>query len=257
MSLDFDFFYRWTQDNLSLNLSAYKETQLQRRIATIMKSSGAANLQDYASLIKKDEKVKRAFLDYITINVTEFFRNKDIFQEFEDVLLSTLKPRFGSPKIWSAACSIGAEPYSIAMILDKNNLAGRNKILATDIDDTILKRAKEGEFKDHEIKNISKSDLDKYFTKIDNTYKLNDKIKGMVNFKKHDLLLDRYEKGFHAIVCRNVTIYFKNEAKDKIYKDISDSLVQGGVFFTGATESIYNPDSFGFKKLSTFIYEKK
>lgn len=257
MSLDFDFFYKWTQDNLSLNLSAYKETQLQRRIATIMKSSGAANLQDYASLIKKDEKVKRAFLDYITINVTEFFRNKDIFQEFEDVLLNTLKPRFGSPKVWSAACSIGAEPYSIAMILDKNNLAGRNKILATDIDDTILKRAKEGEFKDHEIKNISKSDLDKYFIKTDNIYKINDKIKGMVNFKKHDLLLDRYEKGFHAVVCRNVTIYFKNEAKDKIYKDISDSLVQGGVFFTGATESIYNPDSFGFKKLSTFIYEKK
>lgn len=254
--LNFDFFYKWVQKNLNLNLDAYKETQLQRRIATVMRSAGVDNLEDYASLIAKDEQVKRAFLDYITINVTEFFRNKEIFDDFESVIKNLLIPKFNSIKIWSAACSIGAEPYSIAMILDKNKIPMKNKIIATDIDEPILKRAKVGRYKEHEIKNINKADISNYFTYENDHYEVSDKIKNMVTFKKHDLLLDDYEKGFNAVVCRNVTIYFKNEAKDQIYKKISESLVPGGVFFTGATESIYNPKEFGFKKLSTFIYEK-
>jgi len=256
MNLDFEFFYNWIQKNLNINLDAYKETQLQRRITTVMKSAGANTLQEYAQLIGKDEQIRRIFLDYITINVTEFFRNKEIFDEFEAVLVDVLIPKFKTVKIWSAACSVGAEPYSIAMILDKNNLSLRNKIIATDIDDTILQKAKNGVYKDHEIKNIDKADIDKYFTFEKNSYEIRDNIKSMVTFKKHDLILDNYEKGFHAVVCRNVTIYFKNEAKNEIYKKINESLVQGGIFFTGATESIYNPSEFGFKKLSTFIYEK-
>lgn len=256
MELDFDFFYDWASKKLGLDLNAYKEQQLQRRIATVMRSAGASNLKDYARLIESDETIKRAFLDYITINVTEFFRNKDIFDEFESVLKNTLVPRFKAVKIWSAACSIGAEPYSLAIIMDKNKLKLENKIIATDIDVPILNRAKMGEYKDHEIKNIPKEDLDSYFTLHDKTYKVKDKIKNMVSFKKHDLLQDKYESGFHAIVCRNVTIYFKNHARDQIYKKISESLVTGGVFFTGATESIYNPGEYNLKKLSTFIYEK-
>lgn len=255
MEQDFIFFYNWVHANIGIDLNGYKESQLQRRIYTVMRSAGAATLQEYSKLISKDEKIKRAFLDYITINVTEFFRNKEIFDEFESVMMNLLIPKFKSIKIWSAACSIGAEPYSIAIILDKNNIAN-NKIVATDIDDTILKKAQIGAFKDHEIKNLNKDILTKYFTQVDASYLINEKIKKMVAFKKHDLILDNYDKGFHAVVCRNVAIYFKNETKNEIYRKINDSLVTGGVFFTGATESIYNPKDFGFKKLSTFIYEK-
>lgn len=254
--LDFEFFYKWVRENLNIDLNAYKEKQLQRRIGTVMRSSGAKDLQEYARLIEKDEEIKRIFLDYITINVTEFFRNKEIFEEFEVVVKENLIPKFRRIKMWSAACSIGSEPYSLAMILDRNNMRQNGKILATDIDDKILQRAKEAVYKESEVKNISKEDINKYFTIKDGSYHLNKDIKDMVNFKKHDLILDEYEKGFHAIICRNVTIYFKNEAKDEIYRKIHESLVPGGVFFTGATESIYNPGEFGFRKLSTFIYEK-
>lgn len=96
MSLDFDYFYDWTYKYLNINLNAYKETQLQRRIGTIMKNSGVDNLRDYSKLISSDEKVKRDFLNYITINVTEFFRNKEIFDEFEDIIKGILVPRFGT-----------------------------------------------------------------------------------------------------------------------------------------------------------------
>src|SRR5690554_5298248 len=99
-----------------------------------MNSSGASDLQSYAALIEKDQQVRQVFLDYITINVTEFYRNKEIFDEFETALKDILVPQFKNLKIWSAACSIGAEPYSISMILEKNQIRN-SMILATDIDD--------------------------------------------------------------------------------------------------------------------------
>ena len=254
--MDFNFFNDWVKDELKIELDAYKEKQLQRRIATVMKSSGADNLKDYARLIKTDTDIRKKFLDYITINVTEFYRNKNLFEEFEEILLKTLIPKFKDVNIWSAACSNGSEPYSLAMILNKNNIRLKNKILATDLDDGILNKARLGAYRENELKNIDKKDLDRFFEPNNGGYHIKDEIKDMVSFKKHDLIVDDYQKGFHVIVCRNVTIYFKNEAKDELYRKMHDALVPGGVFFIGATESIYNPTEFGFNKLSTFIYEK-
>lgn len=255
MELEFDFFKDWVKDNLKVDLNAYKEKQLHRRITTVMQSAGCKDLRSYADLIRKDEQVRRVFLDYITINVTEFYRNKEIFDEFESAMNDVLVPRFKNLKIWSAACSIGAEPYSVAMIMERNNIRN-GKILATDIDDTILSKAKEGKYRENELKNVDSQELEQYFSRSGNDYRIVDAIKKKVEFKKHDLLLDRYEKNFHAVICRNVTIYFKNEAKNEVYRKINESLEKGGIFFTGATEAIYNPASFGFRKLSTFLYEK-
>lgn len=255
MELDFDFFKEWVKKKLKIDLHAYKEKQLHRRIATVMNSAGVSDLRSYAALIEKDQQVRQVFLDYITINVTEFYRNKEIFEEFETALREILVPRFKNLKIWSAACSIGAEPYSVSMIMERNQIRN-SSILATDIDDTILRKAKEAKYRETELKNVAPSELTSFFVKNGNEFILSDAIKKRVQFKKHDLLLDPYEKNFHAVICRNVTIYFKNEAKNEVYKKINESLEKGGIFFTGATEAIYNPSSFGFRKLSTFLYEK-
>ncbi|SDI13038.1 chemotaxis protein methyltransferase CheR [Proteiniclasticum ruminis] len=255
MELDFDFFKEWVKKKLKIDLHAYKEKQLHRRIATVMNSAGVSDLRSYAALIEKDQQVRQVFLDYITINVTEFYRNKEIFEEFETALREILVPRFKNLKIWSAACSIGAEPYSVSMIMERNQIKN-SSILATDIDDTILRKAKEAKYRETELKNVAPSELTSFFVKNGNEFILSDAIKKRVQFKKHDLLLDPYEKNFHAVICRNVTIYFKNEAKNEVYKKINESLEKGGIFFTGATEAIYNPSSFGFRKLSTFLYEK-
>ncbi len=255
MELDYDFFKEWVKKKLKIDLHAYKEKQLHRRIATVMNSAGVSDLRSYAALIEKDQQVRQVFLDYITINVTEFYRNKEIFEEFETALREILVPRFKNLKIWSAACSIGAEPYSVSMIMERNQIRN-SSILATDIDDTILRKAKEAKYRETELKNVAPSELTSFFEKNGNEFILSDAIKKRVQFKKHDLLLDPYEKNFHAVICRNVTIYFKNEAKNEVYKKINESLEKGGIFFTGATEAIYNPASFGFRKLSTFLYEK-
>lgn len=256
MAWDFEQFYNWVEKNLKLDLHSYKEKQLQRRINTIMQRSGAASLQEYSDLITRDSTVRQDFFDYITINVTDFFRNENLFEEFEKILIEELYPEFGSLKIWSAACSIGSEPYSLAMIMENKKIPLSGKILATDIDDKVLERAREGIYTANEIKNLPKQMKNQYSTKKRNTYHLKPVIKDSVRFSKHDLLVDRYEKNIHVIVCRNVMIYFKEGAKSEIYHKFSESLVTGGVLFTGATESIHDPNQYGLEKVGSFMYKK-
>lgn len=256
MKQDFTAFYAWLLRELNLELSGYKQKQLQRRITTIMKKSGATDLKNYAQAIKTDEQIKYAFLDYITINVTEFYRNPDIFGEFEELLVNQIAKKFNRLKIWSAACSTGAEAYSVAMILKKNNLLTKSAIRGTDLDSGILEKAREGKYSEMEVKNVPEKEMVQYFTQDGRFYYISDEIKRLVSFKQHDLILDRYEKGHQVIICRNVTIYFDEEVKDLIYKKFSDALVVGGLFFIGATETIHNPDDYGFRKIGSFIYEK-
>lgn len=256
MMMDMEAFKAWVKNEFGINLFAYKENQLHRRILSLMSRVGVSNFDEYVKLLKADNMQRQKFLDFITINVTEFFRNPELFKELQSEIENYTKASRGNIKIWSAACSIGAEPYSLAMIMENLNLSGRYSILATDLDATILARAKQGIYTDAEIKNIEERLIKKYFTVDKDKYIIDSKIKNVVTFKKHDLILDNYEKDFDLIVCRNVVIYFNQDVKDKIYEKFSSSLKKGGLLFVGATESIYNSRDYGFEKASTFIYRK-
>lgn len=256
MEQDFVFFEKWVYNQLDMDLSAYKSKQLHRRISSIMDRSGYNNLKEYAKAISKDETLRSKFLDYITINVSEFFRNKIMFDDLEAKIKENLLSQYPALKIWSAACSIGAEPYSLAIILDKISKGKRHHILATDIDDKIIGKAKEGVYRAEEVKNVSPEDLKAYFEEKDGKYYINEDIKGKVTFKKHDLILGNYEKNFHLILCRNVVIYFKSQSKKEIYEKFHDSLVPGGLLFVGATETIFNSKELGFEKIANFLYQK-
>lgn len=254
--MDLAYFEQWVLKEFNINLSAYKSNQLHRRILSLMSRVGVSSVEEYISLLKKDKMQRQRFLDFITINVSEFFRNPEIFDELKIKVKEELLKSNRSLKIWSAACSIGAEPYSLAIILDSLSPGTRHKILATDIDATILDRARDGEYTYSEIKNVKKEYLDKYFKIAGDKYIIDSGIKSMVSFKKHDLILEPYERDFDLIVCRNVVIYFNQDIKDEIYKKFSSSLKKGGLLFVGATESIYNYKDYGFDKASTFIYRK-
>jgi chemotaxis protein methyltransferase CheR len=256
MVVDMDYFEKWVLREFNINLSAYKPNQLHRRINSLMSRVGVKTIEDYIALLKVDRMQRQKFLDFITINVSEFFRNPEIFEELKIKLKGDLLSQNNYLKIWSAACSIGAEPYSVAIYLDELSPGGRHKIIATDIDSTIIERAKKGEYVSSEIKNVKREYLNKYFTLKDDKYIISDKIKNLVTFKKHDLILDSYEDNFDLIICRNVVIYFNQDIKDKIYKKFSQSLKKGGLLFVGATESIYNYRDYGFEKASTFMYRK-
>jgi chemotaxis protein methyltransferase CheR len=254
--MDLNYFEQWVFKDFGINLAAYKSNQLHRRILSLMARVGVSSVEEYINLLKKDGAQRQKFLDFITINVTEFFRNPEIFEELSRKLQSELLNKNKDIKVWSAACSIGAEPYSIAMILDNLAPGGKHRILATDIDNTILEKAKKGEYASGDIKNVKKEYVDKYFIQSGEKYSISPKLRGIVSFKKHDLILERYETDFDLIVCRNVVIYFNQDVKNEIYKKFSSSLKKGGLLFVGATESIYNYRDYGFEKSSTFIYKK-
>lgn len=256
VELDYVYLYDWVLKEFGIDLDAYKEAQMQRRLASIMRKAGSSNFRDYTQKIKQDEDIRKEFINQITINVTEFFRNKEKFDEFQDLLFNHIIPKHRDIKIWSAACSNGAEPYSVSIMLHKNSYTNKARIIASDIDDGILSKAKDGLYKDRDIKNIEKTDIKKYFNLIDDDYEIKEDVKRLVSFKKHDLILDKYDVDYHAIICRNVTIYFKNEIRNEIYRKFHQALVPGGIFFIGATEGIYNPAEFGFRKLASSIYEK-
>lgn len=242
--------------NYGVDLKAYKSKQLTRRIDSFMARVGAKNEDDFINILKNDITINKKFKDYLTINVSEFFRNKEMFLELEKKIKEILKPEKNTLKIWSAACSNGAEPYTLAMIMDRLTPGKKHDILATDIDATILEVAKKGIYNKNDVKNVDKDLIEKHFKIENESYIISDYIKQKVRFKQHDLILENYETNFDLIVCRNVVIYFTQETKDKIYKKFYNSMKEGALLFVGATESIFNYRELGFEKAGTFIYQK-
>lgn len=254
--MDMADFEKWVFREFKIDLSAYKSKQLHRRIESLMKRSKADSVEAYIDMLKKNPAQQQKFLDFITINVTEFFRNPSVFEDFRKNVEEYASKGKRQLKVWSAACSIGSEPYSIAMMLDEMLREKDYMILATDIDSTILERAKAGEYSEPEVKNVSSDYRAKYFTRTGDMYTIKPELKKRIIFKKHDLIRDEYEMNFDIIVCRNVVIYFKQETKDELYRKFSKSLKKGGLLFVGSTESMYNYREYGFEKASTFIYRK-
>lgn len=241
-------------NELNLNLFAYKEEQLHRRLNSFFSRNAIVDIDDYVKLIKNNSREREKFLDFVTINVTEFYRNPELFKELSDFIEKDKKRNL---KIWSAACSNGCEPYSVAILLLELGMNDKFNILATDLDPTIIKKAIEGSYDEIDLKNLPKEIINKYFTKVDQKYIISNVVKKHVTFKTHDLLMDKYEKDFDLVLCRNVVIYFNADAKEKLYTNISKSIKKDGLFFVGATENIHDYLNYDFEKIASFIYKKK
>ena len=256
MDRDWEEFKTKFNTKAQIDLNHYKPAQMQRRISNLMTRHNVAKYMDFFQLIDKDEALYRYFIDYLTINVTEFFRTPEKFTELESKVIPELLQKTPKLNIWSAGCSLGAEPYSLAMILKDLTPGTKHRILATDLDVEILAKAKMGMYSSNEFKNISQHRAQKHFQVRDGKYLVSEDIKNCVEFKRHNLLLDPFEKGFDLILCRNVVIYFTDEAKFELYKRFFDALKPGGVLFVGGTEAILNFREIGFESYLPFFYRK-
>ncbi len=240
-----------------IDLNAYKEKQMRRRIDTLISRNKLDDYDKYVNLIKTDKEKFEQFVNFLTINVSEFYRNPDQWKILDELVFPNLIKKYGKRlKIWSAACSTGDEPYSLVMALSKHTELSNIKIIATDIDKQVLDTARMGLYNAKSIAAVPSEFKTKYFDKIGESYKIKDEIKKCVEFKEHNLLRDPYPTGLNMIVCRNVVIYFTDEAKDEIYKKFNASLVQGGVLFIGSTEQIMNYKDLGFSREKSFFFEK-
>lgn len=240
-----------------IDLNLYKERQMKRRIDSLIAKNGYNNYIDYVNVIKVNKELLEQLLHHITINVSEFFRNYKNWEIMEEDIVPPLLKRTSRPLIWSAACSTGEEPYSLAMLLSKYMPLSSINILATDIDEDILEKAKNGIYSAKSIDNVPKEYFEKFFVKQGEVYKISDDIRRCVTFKKHNLLADTYPQNCDFIVCRNVLIYFTEEAKEDIYKKFGDCLKTDGVLFVGSTEQIIMCNKYKLRPFKTFYYIKE
>lgn len=258
MALDYEGFKREVFKLTKIDLSAYKERQMKRRIDALIGKHSVKNYDDYVALLKSDKVAFDEFVNYLTINVSEFYRNPEQWQILESMIFPQLFERFGKKlKIWSAACSTGDEPYSLVMLLSKMMPLANIKIIATDIDKQVLEKAQLGLYNDKSLKALPKPFVKDYFTQInDKTFQISDKVKRCVEFKQHNLLKDPYPTGCDLIICRNVLIYFTEEAKLEIYSKFNTSLKKDGILFVGSTEQIIQPQNLGYSAQKSFFYRK-
>lgn len=242
----------------TIDLHQYKESQMNRRLRTLFNKRGFQSYHDYYQGLTKDEGLLEEFLDRMTINVTEFFRNSSRWKTLEEEIIQKELIKQTKIKCWSAACSTGEEPYTIAMILNKYVPLERIEIIATDIDKTVLKKAKEGIYQKQAIEEIPKEYIDKHFIKLnENEFAINERLKEVIKFKQHDMLNERFDRNFDLIVCRNVMIYFTDSAKDALYIHFNQSLREGGYLFIGSTEQIFYPEKINYEVKFPSIYQKK
>ena len=254
---DYVHFIEGIKRKTGIDLALYKEAQMKRRLTSLYEKKGFRNFVEFLHALERDRDLLNEFLDRMTINVSEFYRNGKRWEVLQNKIFPLLLNSNKRLKIWSAACSTGEEPYTIAMVLSHHVPLSQIQILATDIDENVIQKAKLGLYPDRSLAEVPIDVKNKYFHQEGQFYKVKDEIKRTVTFKKHNLLNDRYDSNFDLIVCRNVMIYFTEEAKDQIYQNFSNSLRSGGILFVGSTEQIFNPSRYGFEVEDTFFYRKK
>lgn len=253
----YEIFKKHINELIDIDLNYYKEKQMKRRITSLLKRNNFIDFDDYYIGLKSDKRLLNEFINYLTINVSEFYRNPSQWTTLEqDILPNMIRNSSRVPKIWSSACSTGEEPYSMVMLLSRFYDLKEIKILATDIDDEAISKAKLGIYSEKSLENLPNDFKAKYFEPIERSYKIVDEIKKCVEFKNIDLLKDSFPMNNDLIICRNVMIYFTEDAKQLLYKKFYDSLGKDGILFVGSTEQIILPERYNFKPAKTFFYKK-
>jgi chemotaxis protein methyltransferase CheR len=247
---------------MRIDLTSYKSEQMCRRLDSWLVRASTPTWEEYFRRIQDDPKELRRFRDYLTINVSEFFRDADRWQHMKDVIFPGLlkeaqQQRRGGLKVWSAGCSTGQEPYTLAMILDELAPGMNHQILASDLDRGALQKAMaRGPYSVEDVRNVSSERRAKYFEAGGPPFVVKEKTGRLVKFRELNLLLDAFDTNFDLIVCRNVIIYFTAEAKHELYKRFQAALRPGGILFLGGTEVIPRPSEIGLHSQGISLYAR-
>ena len=254
--------------HLSLDCHQYKDGYLKRRFAVRMRARGVSGYDAYAGLLRSDPLEYEELMRDLTINVTQFFRDEAVFKALEEEVLPLLiynkvKRGESSIRIWSAGCSSGEEPYSMAILL--RELLGEEfdkfsvTIVASDIDEEVMEKAKKGLYLPRQVVNVPPSYLAQHFSSDDGMYQISPAIMDMVRFRTIDLFTATAGSHFDMILCRNVVIYFTRDMQEKLYMKFHRSLRPGGYLVMGNTETLVGEATTLFKPTHSRerIYQKE
>ncbi|MBI5902272.1 MAG: protein-glutamate O-methyltransferase CheR [Deltaproteobacteria bacterium] len=244
------------------------EARLQKRLEVLsLKTFG--DYYYYLTYDAEREKEMARLLNTIVTNETSFFRDLMQLDAFRRGVMQRLmndKEKSGSRnlRLWSAACSTGEEPYTLAMMLLEDGIPSRGygaEILASDLSDNVLRSAQAGVYDKYSLRNTPEAYIAKYFQNSAETYAVNKKVQELVRYRKINLynaLETATVKSVDVIFCRNVLIYFDDASKKKVLAHLYDSLNKGGYLFVGFSESLHDVTRL-FKPLSierTVVYQK-
>lgn len=263
---EFEKLSSYIRKNFGINLTDRKKVLVTARLHNTIEELGFSSFEEYYEYVIADKSGNAVseLINKISTNHTFFYREEKHFDFLQTTVLPYLYNReLGSRdiRIWSAGCSSGDEPYTIAMVLQEyfKNKPGWNKqILATDISLKALEKARLGIYNDDQISKLPKHWKSQYFKRMDkDTLHVENNIKSEVIFRRFNLMNEfPFKKKFHVIFCRNVMIYFNNETKNKLIQKFYDNLEPGGYLFIGHSETIERSTT-KFKFIKPSIYRKE
>jgi chemotaxis protein methyltransferase CheR len=245
---DYEYLRKLLKERSGLDLSADKQYLVESRLVPLARRVGLTDIPELVKKIKGGgaDALITEVVEVMTTNETFFFRDKIPFDHMRETILPALmqaRANRRALRIWSAACSTGQEPYSIAMLLkeaDKMLAGWRIEIVATDLSQSVLEKSKAGLFSQFEVqRGLPIQMLIKHFTQVGELWQLNADIRGMVQHRQLNLLQDFSQLGtFDVIFCRNVLIYFDQDTKAAIFERLAKQLEPDGVLMLGAAESV-------------------
>ncbi len=242
----FDALLEYMETELNFATSHYNDSYLDRRITARMRRTQTDDYASYLDLVKADDDEQEALLDSLSINVTGFFRNPDVWDGIAEVL-EDLTGEHNSVDVWSAPCADGREPYSISMLAHDADAIDESaiSILATDISEDALETARAGIYHESRTTDIADelSYLDDATQYIDHdedegSFEVSRQIKRPITFERHDLINGRPKSGFDLVICRNLFIYIDTEYKRQMLETIHESLRTDGYLVIGKSETI-------------------
>ncbi|MEZ5936941.1 MAG: protein-glutamate O-methyltransferase CheR [Hyphomonadaceae bacterium] len=246
-SQDFEFVASLLRMRSGIVLTPDKTYLLESRLGPLARKEGLPSIEDLVQVVRsrREERLIAQLVDVMTTNETFFFRDRTPFDILKDTVLPKLaQERRGSRiRLWCAACSTGQEPYSIAMMLDQSPQLTNGvpvEIVASDISDRCLERARQGLFTQFEVqRGLPIQMLMQYFTQQDDQWRISEKIRSRIGFRKQNLLESFMGLGrFDIILCRNVLIYFDTPTKAGILDKMAAQMNPGGSLLLGAAETV-------------------
>ncbi|MFL4471213.1 protein-glutamate O-methyltransferase CheR [Tateyamaria armeniaca] len=248
-----------------LHIAPEKMKMVQSRLRHRLSELRLATFDAYSDLVcsEKGAEERRSMISALTTNVSHFFREPHHFALLSKTILHGLRTRIdgGEPiRIWSAGCSNGQEPYSIAMHLLREEPLIANadfKILATDIDPKVISFAKNGAYDQNLLNGVTPENKSKFMQADGDLLRVTEHLKTLVSFRELNLLAEwPMRRQFDAIFCRNVVIYFDQQTQERLWPRFKKVLKPGGLLFLGHSERISTPTQFGFKTVGTTAYQK-
>ena len=223
----------------------YSQAHIRRRILNRMAVSGLDNLSQMKSRVLNDEIFASQLLQDLSITVTEMFRDPGFYRSLRENVIPLLKT-WPFIKIWHAGCCTGEEAYSVAIMMQEERLYDRTTIYATDFNQRVLKKAKEGIYPNELIKEYTvnyqlsggKESFSNYYTSNYDHVIMNQSLKKNIVWANHNLVTDSVFAEIHLILCRNVLIYFERDLQNKVQKLFYDSLISGGILCLGSKEGL-------------------